>query len=126
MSGMVKHASLIFASWLADMLEERLRAMEAQAAAAARAAAPSPEPQQHSAAAPPPYLPAPQFTFQPFQRDPPLYFDSRTASFRPDASPGSGASGGGDAGKTIKSIVQFLPAYSTSFGPEKIVGQVNN
>ena len=79
-------------NWLADMLEERLRAMEAQAAGAAQAAAPPPESQQHPVAAPP-YLPAPQFTFQPYQRDPPLYFDSRTASFRPDAAPGAGASG---------------------------------
>ena len=69
--------------------------MEAQSAAAARATAPPPEPQQHPTV-PSPYLPAPQFTFQPFQRDPPLYFDSRTASFRPDAVAGSGSTSTAD------------------------------
>ncbi len=91
--------------------------MEAQATAAARAAAPPPE-LQHPAA-PPPYLPAPQFTFQPFQRDPPLYFDSRTASFRPDAAPGARASGGGVLGKTTKPVgtectCVFNKPYSTT------------
>ena len=78
--------------------------MEAQAQAAAQAAALPPQlhnlPSAPSVAPPmaaAPYLPAPQFTFQPHQRNPPLYFDSRTASFRPDAAPGSGASGIGDS-----------------------------
>ena len=80
--------------------------MEAQAASSTRAAAPPPEPQQRPLAAP--FLPAPQFTFQPFQRDPPLYFDSRTASFRPDAAPGAGPGGSSGTPLCIASRLQQL------------------
>ena len=73
--------------------------MEAHTQATARPAAPllDPQPMTASAAAPLPslvapathFLPAPQFTFQPSQRNPPLYFDSRTATYQPDAAQGT-------------------------------------
>ena len=95
----VAHCVLTHECSRADKLEERLHAMEAQAQAIATLAAPPPEPQPlHAPPAAPAlahtvtaaqYLPAPQFTFQPAQRNPPLFFDSRTATYQPDAAQGA-------------------------------------